>query len=203
MNDKTGDEQTASDQLNRRAVKEATSFGSAEPTDGREPYEWRSRYPEEAKKIIKMEAFILVGMLLFSFIFLFLTWTSTLESIVSICCEISNSTTFQKYCYFMLSGLLAGSIFSIKYLYHAVARGIWHIDRQLWRFMSPIISMGVAFVVGALVHSNLLNGNDSVIAPPTAVSIGFVSGYFSDSAIAKMYEIANVIFGHAKKPAQD
>src|SRR5271157_3271040 len=33
-------------------------------TDGREPWDWKSRYPEEALKQMRKEAWILIGMLL-------------------------------------------------------------------------------------------------------------------------------------------
>jgi hypothetical protein len=87
----------------------------------------------------------------------------------------------------------------MKWLYHSVGRGYWNVDRQLWRFMTPLISMGVSFVVGALVQANIVNGPTAVLSPPAAISLGFISGYFSDAAIAKMYEVANALFGATEK----
>ena len=72
---------------------------------------------------------------------------------------------------------------------------MWHVDRQLWRLMSPLMSLAVAFVVGTLVQANLMHGNGTGLSAPSSVSLGFMAGYFSDAAIAKMYEIANVVFG--------
>lgn len=65
--------------------------------------------------------------------------------------------------------------------------------------MSPLISVGVAFVVAVLVQENLLNGAIASSNPSSAIAIGFLAGYFSDNAIAKMLEVANVIFGTATR----
>ena len=196
MNDKKN---LQDEELHADATKEATSFGGSEPTDGRSQFEWESRYPNEAQKVIRLEALGLVFLFFISLSMLLLTWCGALDGLLSFCCQKTSGDTLKWYSYITFSGLLAGVIFSMKYLYHAVARGTWHIDRQLWRFMSPLMSLGVAFIVGALVHANMLNGSPTSLSSPTAVSIGFVAGYFSDSAIAKMYEIANVLFGTSSK----
>ena len=173
--------------------KNTYSFGSSDPSDGRNKLEWESRYPEEALKIIRIEAITLATLLTATIILIFLVWCGAINNLIQDCCENVNISLLKQYSYFALSGLLGGTIFSIKYLYHAVARGTWHIDRQLWRFLTPLMSLGVAFIVGALVHADLLgNPNPSAAA---SISIGFIAGYFSDNAIAKMYEIANVFFG--------
>ena len=201
MTNDTPNENPDGDNAHIEAVREATSFGSSEPTDGRNKYEWSSRYPADALRVIRCEALILAVVFIGSLALLFLTWCGVLDSIIAYCCNTSASTVFQKYCYFSFSGLLAGATFSMKYLYHAVARGLWHLDRQLWRFLSPLISMGVAFIVGTLIHANMLGSTTPtpIVSSPAAISIGFIAGYFSDSAIAKMYEIANVIFGTSNR----
>lgn len=180
------------------AITEASSFGNSEPTDGRIQWDWKSKYPQEALSIIRFEAFFLLVLFFLALIMIFLTWTESLHHFIKYCCGKDTYGSFNTYSYITFSGLLAGVIFSVKYLYHAVARGTWHLDRQLWRFMSPVMSLGVAFIVGALVNANLMNGTKAPISAAAAVSIGFMAGYFSDTAIAKMYEIANVIFGTNK-----
>jgi hypothetical protein len=39
-----------------------------------------------------------------------------------------------------IGGVLGGSVFSIKWLYHSIARGKWHLDRRPWRFLTPLMS---------------------------------------------------------------
>jgi len=181
------------------AEKEAGSFGSTEPTDGRNRYEWKSKYPDDAALIIKKEAWSLVALFFFALLMILFTWCGVIEKLLGICCDITSGVSLRQYIYVSFSGLLAGTIYSMKYLYHAVARGLWHLDRQLWRFMSPLISLGVAFIVGALIHTDMLGGEDPITSSASLVSIGFIAGYFSDTAIAKMYEIANVLFGTSNK----
>lgn len=188
-----------------KSQKEATSFGASEPTDGRALGEWKSRYPAEALRIIRFEAAILVVGFFFALLIIFLAWTGIIGQKASAFFGFSSVHTLNQYIYISFSGLLAGTVFSLKWLYHAVGRGIWHIDRQLWRFISPLMSFGVAFILGALLHANLLenSGDDSNFASaPALVSLGFISGYFSDAAIAKMYELATVLFGITSKPGK-
>ena len=116
-------------------------------------------------------------------------WVSYLLSV-----SPAEAIVLKKYGYYAISGMLGGVAFGIKYFYRVVARGFWHEDRIIWRLLSPFLSMTLAFIVGALIEASLI----STRGPNTAaafVSIGFLVGYFADKAVAKMYEIANVIFG--------
>lgn len=179
----------------------SSPFGAADTTDGREKHDWESKYPEAALRVIRIEALVLSSLLFTSLVMLFLTWCGVLSTPLAECCSenATSAKTLEWFMYVCASGLMAGTIFSMKWLYHAVARGWWHIDRQLWRFMSPLISVGVAFVVAVLVQENLLNGAIASSNPSSAIAIGFLAGYFSDNAIAKMLEVANVIFGTATR----
>lgn len=173
--------------------KHPPSFGASDPTDGRGDYEWESKYPPKALRVIRNEAIALIVFFLTSLFGIFFAWCGLLEDSLSYCCNIGEPRKLQIYSYFMFAGLLGGTIYSIKFLYHAVARGIWHLDRQLWRFLSPLMSLGVAFIVAALISAGFVIHSD--LSGASAISIGFVAGYFSDAAIAKMYEVANVFFG--------
>ena len=90
--------------------------------------------------------------------------------------------------------MLGGLTFGMKYFYRVVARGWWNQDRRIWRLMSPIISAIVALMVGNLIEANFIN-NAKILNGSTVIAIGFLTGYFADEAVGKMYEIANVIFG--------
>ncbi len=172
---------------------ESAPFGATDPTDGRKLLEWESRYPSDAISKIRIEAIILILMFTLSLVFIFLLWCSTASYWHS---KIPDYKLFQHYGYFAFSGLLGGTIFSVKWLYHAVARGIWNEDRKLWRTLTPLMSFGIGFIVGALVHAGY--SNTTAISGASSVLIGFLAGYFSDNAIAKMYEVANVFFGTAQ-----
>ena len=102
-----------------------------------------------------------------------------------------------KYGIAWLAGTLGGTLFSLKWLYHAVAHGIWNIDRRLWRVLTPHLSGGLSFAVLTLLSSGLIRVFDStsVESLPLVTGIGFLTGYFSDSAIAKLTEIAETLFG--------
>jgi hypothetical protein len=98
------------------------------------------------------------------------------------------------------SGLLGGTLYDAKWLYHSVARQLWHLDRRIWRIFTPHISGGLAFVVVSLIASGLLKvfDNHAVDSNTMVIGMGFLVGYFSDSAIAKLAEIAETLFGTSR-----
>jgi hypothetical protein len=99
-----------------------------------------------------------------------------------------------------LGGTLGGTLFDVKWLYHSVARQLWHLDRRLWRLFTPHISGGLAFAMVALIGSGLVRIFDSraVNSLSSVVGISFLVGYFSDSAIAKLTEVAETLFGTSR-----
>ena len=111
-----------------------------------------------------------------------------------------------------IGGTLGGTLFTIKWLYHVVARQLWNLDRRLWRLFTPHISGGLAFAVIALVSSGMMKifNAKATHTPSVVVGMAFLVGYFSDNAVAKLTEIANTLFGtsrseeiHVEKPAGD
>ena len=192
LNQAKGSQVAAHDAEDDHPEIQAADFGASD--DGRDPFEWDSRYPNDALRIIRAEALALVFALFLALIGLLVTWLGAWEAILAPRFD-KEFGVLNWFAYVCFSGLAAGSIFSMKWLYHAVGKGYWHIDRQLWRFMSPLISLSVAFFVSILIHANLIDGPGAVASPSTAIAIGFLAGYFSDNAIAKMLEVANVLFG--------
>lgn len=168
------------------------AFAPANPTDNRRPFEWQSLWPDVARKAQRREG-VYLGLLAImgvSGVFTLLTQTSVVQSP-----DITNSMALV-FC----TGLLGGTTFDLKWWYHTIAKGIWNIDRRAWRLAVPWQSAIVAMFVHVLFKSDLLG-----ILNPAAldkihnmIAFGFLVGYFSDAAVAKLAEIAESLFGAAR-----
>lgn len=172
--------------------------------DDRNKWDWKSRWDNEATKNIQVDAMYVGSVFLLTLLAIILTWRGTTFAWVSIDCASCVRSRFDQFAYFFLGGMLGGTLFGIKYLYKVVARGRWNLDRRLWRVFSPFISGGLALAIGTLIDSGIFG---LAVKSPTAssyLSLGFISGYFADNALAKMQEIAETIFGTPErhKPAQ-
>lgn len=171
-------------------------FDFTDPTDGHKPGDWRSKYDDpDAWRIIWLEALYLAILLIVIPIFMLLFWIEYPKHWL----ELPNQKydPILKYGLAWLSGTLGGTLFDAKWLYRSVARQLWHIDRRLWRLFIPHISGGLAFAVVALISSGMISVFDREVAESKSLIVGvsFLVGYFSDSAIAKLTEIAETIFG--------
>jgi hypothetical protein len=172
--------------------------------DERERFNWKSRYPEEALKRIRLEAAYVLAILALSMAGLLFTWRGDVYDIFSCGCASCRSETFNRYSYLFFSGMLGGALFGLKYLYKVVARGWWNLDRGLWRISSPWLSAGLAFAAGALAHAGLFGFDvNHSRGGASFVSLGFIAGYFADSASRKMQEIADILFGRPQVPKKD
>lgn len=167
-------------------------------TDGRAIDQWKSRYPPAARSEIAWEATAVGAISVGSLLMIFFLWSGLLTQWTG--CVACARPAFTRYGYFFLGGVLGGTLFGIKYLYHVVARGFWNQDRRLWRLLSPLLSGSLAFVIGALTDAGLLGLTTSASKAPAFLSLGFITGYFGDKALAKMTEIADVIFGTRDAP---
>jgi len=179
---------------------EQPGFAPDEPTDRRKIGDWQTRYSDPiAKRAIRFEALYLTWWLIFSFAFIILL----LMEIPQRWLDLSGDGLY----YFnlcigaWLAGTLGGTLFSIKWLYHTVARNSWNIDRRLWRLYTPHVSGVLGFIVIFLVSSGLFSFfNPSVVDNlPFVIGLGFLTGYVSDHAAAKLIEIARSIFGGTEK----
>lgn len=187
-------EPARSDSVNKPA--RLPEFAPADPTDGRELLDWQSKYPEpDAQKGIKFEATYLASLLLAMPIAILILWLDYPKRWLGL--SDQKYEPILKYGIAWLGGVLGGTLFAMKWLYHSVARQVWHLDRRLWRLYTPLISGGLAFAIIALISSGLLRVFDSQSVESRALVVGvaFLVGYFSDSAIAKLTEIAQTLFG--------
>lgn len=163
--------------------------------DHRSVGNWESRWSPEARKEIVFDAWYVGLVFLATLLLLVLTWRGSTFDVLSYKCDICSKQTFNQYAFFFLGGVLGGTMFGIKYLYKVVARGYWNIDRRLWRIFSPFLSGGSALAIGGLLDSGMLGLSINSSSGSFYFSLGFISGYFADSALAKMQEIADTVFG--------
>jgi hypothetical protein len=181
-------------------VKDASripGFAPDDPTDGRQPLDWKSNYPD-AQRGIWIEAGYLFALLVLIPVLMVTSWLGFPKRWL----KVADSTyePILRYLLAWLGGMLGGTLFAIKWLYHVVARKYWHMDRRLWRLFTPHISGGLAFATVALISSGLLRVVDhqATTSHSLVVAIAFLVGYFSDSAAAKLSEIAETLFGASR-----
>ena len=166
-------------------------------TDGREKGNWKSRYVEEAQIAIKWEKKYLLFVFFFALLISLLSGFFFKGCLFNIGCNLGD---FKIYLFALFGGLLGGTIFSMKWLVHSVAKDTWNIDRRLWRIFTPLVSSVVALLIVILINSDFIKGDaNKCISIYKSFGIGFLSGYFSDNAIGKLTEIAQVLFGSASK----
>ncbi len=176
-----------------------TSFAPADPTDNRRLLEWRSKYEEPgAQRGIRTEALYMAGLLFIVPVCMLVLWLEHPKAWFTI--SEQKYHPIQHYGLAWLSGVLGGTVLDVKWLYHSVARQIWHLDRRLWRLFIPHVSGATAFAVVALIGSGMIRVFDqrTVESLPLVIGLGFLVGYFSDFAIAKMFELAETLFGASR-----
>lgn len=184
---------------------EEVDFAPTDLTDGREEKDWSSRYPERWCRFqICAEALYLLALLYGSAILLLLVWLETPQEWLDI--SSSDYKTFQVYSYAWLGGLLGGTLFAVKWLYHTVGKGIWHADRLPWRIFTPHLSSAFSFGLIAIVTSSIFEVlNQELLRQGAAVvGLSLILGYFSDFTVARLYRLAENLLGspasHSKHP---
>ena len=176
-----------------------TDFAPADYTDGRKKFDWETKYPKAALEKIRLEAIYVSILLVISII-------ASLLLILppKVLCDFFNVefTPEPRACLCAwFGGTAGGTVFSIKWLYHSRAKGIWHLDRRLWRIFAPHMSGSIAFFTILLIASGLLKVFEAdIINEPLAIlGFTFIVGYFSDKALAKMSELADFFLGLDRK----
>jgi hypothetical protein len=172
-------------------------FAPKDLTDGRTPGDWRSRYEPAAWIWIAVEAaylIIVLGGVVCGIVVAWLRHPATWWHLSPL-----QSATFTRYAYAWLGGTLGGVLFCMKWLYHAVAKGRWHLDRSLWRYLTPLISGGLAFATIAIFNSIMATEPGAAMSGTKAIAIGFLVGFFSDNALAKFAEVAETLLGPTRR----
>jgi hypothetical protein len=173
-----------------------SGFAPEDLTDGRRPGEWQSRYEPEAWKFIRREAAYLVVFMVMALVMILLVWLRRPQSLLHL--SAADTRVFSRYAFAGLSGALGGVLFAMKWLYHTVAKQEWHLDRRPWRYLTPLISGGLAFFTVAIVQS--VSAFDPAVVSTNArtTAFGFLIGFFSDNALAKLAEIAETLLGRTR-----
>jgi hypothetical protein len=169
-------------------------------TDGRALYDWKSKFPTEARKHICIEAVILAVVLLILICLastaLVFSGSSCQVAFPTLCPNVSANIDPRMIVLFLCGGV-GGTTFSIKWLIHSVAKGSWHLDRQLWRLFVPLVGGVYACAVLTLLDSGMILGHAGDVSRgiASAASMAFLIGYFSDGVSGLLTNIANAVFG--------
>jgi hypothetical protein len=180
--------------------------------DNREPGDWKTRYESGARRSINIEAGILISLLFLlvgisgfllalsgqnlDFPLSSLTGLGASGSAVtpSLHINISFLLTF-------IIGCLGGTMFSIKWLIHAVAKCKWHLDRRYWRLFVPIMGGVYACVLLSLLDGGIVGSQNSANGRTLSLTLAyaFMVGYFSDGVSGLLSNMANAVFGTIDK----
>jgi len=177
-----------------------SGFGPEDITGDLKPGDWKTKYPEkEAQNAILLETCYVVFLLFLCPILMYLIWCQYFQSILAL--DDNQYRILSKYLYAWVGGMFGGTLFDLKWLYHSVAHTKWRRDRRLWRLLSPHLSAGLSFSFVVLICSNFITVFDSTSMDSAAaiIAISFLVGYFSDSALAKMSDVALSVFGSASR----
>jgi hypothetical protein len=97
------------------------------------------------------------------------------------------------------SGMAGGTAFSLKWLYHTVARDLWYKDRVWWRFGVPLMG-GVLGVFANFIFSKALGTafDQTALEPHNyfpACGLSFLIGVFADGVLGSLEKLARKTFG--------
>ena len=166
-------------------------FAPTELTDGRVTGQWKTRYDDPvARRAILVEV---IYVLLITFLapaliaIVFFGWPRAWLHL-----DVPTWIRVQHYSYAWLGGLLGGSLFTMKWMYHSVAKGTWNQDRRLWRIFTPLLSAGVGFTIVILSAARVIPifGADVVSTNGGTLAVGILVGYFSDLTMSRLAEAA-------------
>lgn len=164
------------------------------PDDDHKLWEWKTKYQDGAWKYIRRESIYLGLLFVLALAVLVLHMSGVLYSChLAMVIDPTQPIDFDIFCrgaYCIIMGFLGGTIYDIKILYKSVASGKWHKDRLLWRIATPWVSMALTIVVAGVMAEEVFSSASGFMS----ITIGFFAGYFSESAIGKLYSVAQVLF---------
>lgn len=179
-------------------VMKALGGGGHDYTDERKPWDWKSRYPDEARQMMGNEAKALLAMLALSIIFAGAALGLAGQNIYWEIGTIKFWLSCRLLAVFFV-GSVGGVTFSMKWLIHAVAKGKWHLDRRYWRLMVPAIGGVYACVVMTLFGVGVFGAQPAQGSLAGTAALAFLVGYFSDGVSGLLSNVANAVFGTLEK----
>ena len=176
-------------------------------TDGRRPGEWKTKYPPRAWCWIIIELCYLCVVLLVgaaALIYIGIELSAATDRNCPTYVALLNTHVEQRVLRWMsvaFAGMLGGVVFDLKWLYHAVAKNIWHENRILWRLIVPVNSALVSLFFAFMITSGIvpLLDADAFSGVYFGLGFGFLFGYFSDNVIAALQRLAQRLFGTLEK----
>jgi hypothetical protein len=98
-----------------------------------------------------------------------------------------------------LSGMAGGTAFTVKWLYHTVAKDLWFRDRLWWRLSIPWMG-GLVGVFANFIFSKALGTqfDEKALDPHNffpACGLSFLIGVFADGTLASLEKLANKTLG--------
>jgi hypothetical protein len=179
---------------------------ASELFDHRRRGEFKTRYPKSAWSQIQLEFAYLVAALLGSAALLawigYVVGASSPQDARSFgFITYPRDRSFLLMLTVALSGVVGGTSFSLKWLYHSVAKWSWNEDRLLWRLIVPFLSGILAVFVAAMISSGIVSvfNSDFFQNFYGALGGGFFIGYFSDNVLAALQNLAVKWFGTVDK----
>jgi hypothetical protein len=175
-------------------------------TDGRQPWDWRSKYRWHVWLQICLEGAALIGLLGVSLYGLAAAAAAALPlsevrprtwlGIVGLTPEMVVWASVA------LGGMSGGCANSLKWLYHGVAHGKWHRDRIVWRMVVPILSATLALFTALMIGSGIVPIFSRTVFDNWKVgaAFGFFVGFFSDNLVASLQRLATQTLGTLEKP---
>ncbi|WP_447930711.1 hypothetical protein [Sphingopyxis fribergensis] len=174
--------------------------GQRDYTDGRQPGDWDSHFPPEARKMMNAEACYLVVALILSLACAGVSLgLADQNSTIDVGGGLKLWISYKLLAIFS-AGTVGGVTFSIKWLIHAAAKRKWHRDRRYWRLMVPLVGGVYACVVMTLFGAGIFAAQeaaDKTVA--TTAALAFMVGYFSDGVSGLLSNVANAVFGTLEK----
>jgi hypothetical protein len=169
-------------------------FAPQDIADARPPFEWASKWPATAISKMRYEALYLLLCLAFGLFVLAKQFYPQAPGAAPLSLLSFGLLAWS-------AGLIGGTAFGLKWFYHVIAKGLWHMDRRYWRLFCPIISSVLAFFTNLVLYKDNLteNSQSGISVALKLLTTGFLAGYFSDNAFAKLAEVAKVLFGTAEK----
>jgi hypothetical protein len=179
-------------------------------TDGRRPYEWKSKYDPEARLGIAYEekrllSYLGISLALAAFSLMLSGQAIGIQLPFSAVSSGGNpqqlSLTIS--CHILaifFAGWVGGTTFALKWLVHACATGKWHLDRRPWRLIVPLLGGVYSCVMLTLLDAGMFgHGPDASRSLAVSAALAFLVGYFSDGVSGLLSNIANAVFGTLEK----